>query len=665
MQISEAGFLVQLLLVSFAFYLFVLIISMFGFFFFFYIKKLNGKDWDINFFESFLICFLIGLTIYISICFILDIFQFFNIFSAYYSIVIFDTIFLWYLIYRGKINKGNTLNVVKAKVKEFLKNPRKTMILIIFLIIILSLQIWIQWEIITREYAISSKDTYVWLGQTWYLIERGYLWRDHLSIHYPKGYSFYLAAPELIYPDYRFTYLYMKFGGIPFFCFYTSTIAIILKRNFAKNYMVLIGLSLVLLSNYLFTRFNSFVSSSICALLITISIIILRSKCPFYLTGFILAATFLLNSLLAVFYTLALLMFLFIKWISEDQKLTIFLTNFVGKTLVLSIILVVPYILHAFLVQNLSIVDYISLFSDIVGLSLLTTPETLTLDKPDTILIQLRYILRDLFPGNYIIYDFLDLERRILSYFLIFTLISLFFPTKKFFNGKNRDLINFAKISLIIIIIFYGIDLFFSDYSNVFSINSAWFKSRTVEAFAGPLIILTCFPLEKIIDKSKVITLYIENHYKVYRNLIKRNHFLKLFRIENIVIFMILISIFSTSIANRRIYYSYYFEKDQIDTIFYIKENIPEDSNILVADLGDKFNFYYNLLSTYDYYIWDFEFSENTFNETLAYIIKKDIEYILLDCTLINSTEKGNFTNYSDFDERYENDHDIVFKVKI
>ena len=664
MQISEEGFLVQLLLVSFAFYLFVLLISVFGFFFFYHIKKLNGKDWDINFLESFLICFLIGLTVYISICFILDIFQFFNFFSAYYSIAIFDAIFLWYLIYRGKINKENTFNVVRTKVKEFLKNPRKTMIFVIFLILILSLQIWIQWEIIIREYAIPSKDTYVWLGQTWYLIERGYLWREHLAIHYPKGYSFYLAAPELIFPDYRFAYFYMKFGCIPFFCFYTFTIAIILKRSFKKNYMVLIGLSLVLLSNYLFSRFNSFVSSTICALLITISIIILRSKCPFYLTGFILVATFLFNSLFAIFYTLALLMFLFIKWISEDQKLTIFLTDFVGKTLILSIILVVPYILHAFLVQNLSIVDYISLFSDIVGLSLLTPPETLTLDKPDIILLQLRYILRDLFPGNYIIYDFLDLERRILSYFLIFTLISLFLPTKKFFNSKNRDLINFAKISLLVIIIFYAIDLFFSDYSNVFSVNSGWFKARAVEGFAGPVIIFTCFPLEKIIEKAKVVTQYIENHYKGYRNLIKKSYFLKLLRIENIVIFMILVSIFSNSIANRRIYYSYYFEQDQIDTIFYIKENVPEDSNILVPDLGDKFNFYYNLLSTYDYYIWEFEFSENTFNETLAYIIKKDIEYILLDRTLINSTEKGNFTSYIYFDELYKNDHDIIFEVE-
>ena len=135
MQASKDYFLVQLLLVSFAFYLFVLLISVFGFFFFYYIKKLNGKDWDINFFESFLICFLIGLTIYISLCFILDIFRFFNFFSAYFSIAIFDSLFLWYLIYRRKINKENTLNVIKTKVKEFLKKPKKTIILVLFLII--------------------------------------------------------------------------------------------------------------------------------------------------------------------------------------------------------------------------------------------------------------------------------------------------------------------------------------------------------------------------------------------------------------------------------------------------------------------------------------------------------------------------------------------------
>jgi len=93
MQASKEYYLVQLLLVSFAFYLFVLLISVFGFFFFYYIKKFNNKDWEINFLESFLICFLIGLTIYISLCFILDIFRFFNsTITSKFSVLSFYTI---------------------------------------------------------------------------------------------------------------------------------------------------------------------------------------------------------------------------------------------------------------------------------------------------------------------------------------------------------------------------------------------------------------------------------------------------------------------------------------------------------------------------------------------------------------------------------------------
>ena len=145
----------------------------------------------------------------------------------------------------------------------------------------------------------------------------------------------------------------------------------------------------------------------------------------------------------------------------------------------------------------------------------------------------------------------------------------------------------------------------------------------------------------------------------------KNNYISKFFRLENILIALLLGSSISTIFTNQRIYTSYYFEQEHIEAIFYIKENVPENSKILVSDFDHTTNSFYDLLSTYKVYIWDFEFSENSFNETIDYIIEKDIEYILLDDTTVNSTERSIIKNYFYFEELYENDICIIFEVEI
>ena len=232
MHVSKEFYVINFLIVSFAFFLFVCIISAFGFIFFYYIKKFHKENLELSIMERFFICFAIGLSVYISICFILDLFQFFNFYSAYLSIIIMDLGFLLYLVHRGEITKKNVKTFITSIRQSITKQKRNSLISIIILIFILSVQIWIQWEIITKEYAMTSKDTYVWLGQSWYLLKNGYIWREHMPLHYPKGYTFFLAAPELIYPDWRFAYFYMKFVGIAFFSFYIIVIFTILKRIF-------------------------------------------------------------------------------------------------------------------------------------------------------------------------------------------------------------------------------------------------------------------------------------------------------------------------------------------------------------------------------------------------------------------------------------------------
>jgi len=317
------------------------------------------------------------------------------------------------------------------------------------------------------------------------------------------------------------------------------------------------------------------------------------------------------------------------------------------------------------IVQNISILELIVAYFVEFGY-----PEAILINKEITIdsnnfLIQFRYILRDYLPTNAITSIFLDIERRILSYFLIFAFLSLFLSTGKYFKKQYRDIINFGKISLIMILIFYVAEIVFKGSSNIFAQSLPWFKWRTIEAFAGPLIILTCFAIEKVIDKAKLLTFYLSNKSRRYRFLINNNSPSRILKIENIIVLLVLISSMSVLQSDQRIYASYYFEKDQIDTIFYIKENVPYDSKILVSDFNDGPNCLYNLLSTYQKYKWDFEFDKNTFNETLEYIIEKGIEYILLDYTMINSTEKSYFTSFLYFDEMYENEYNIVFEVEL
>ena len=654
-----------LVLVYATFFLFVCLISIFGFIFFYLLQKRSKKNWGLNYFESFVICFAIGISIYISICFILDIFKSFNFFTAYLSIIIIDAVFIGFLIYHGELDISLNLKFLKSIKEKIKAKPKDTLILIVILAIVISFQIWTQWVIITKKLALTSKDTYVWLGQSWYLLEKGYLWREHMPIHYPKGYTFFLAGPELIYPNWRFAYFFYKFGGIPFFTFYIIVIAIILKRIFQQNYIILIGLLLILLSGFLFSRFNSFTSSTIPTLLILISIIIFISKCPFYLVGFLIPAIFLTNGIFGLFYITIIIFLLLIKLVNSKENLSNILKDDITKTLIIAMILLIPYILHAFYVKNFNFIDIIFNYLDLFGIFKLKIAYNSQIELDNyTVLLAFRHTLDDLFPHNDFLGIFLDIEKRILSFFFIFTISILFLPTKKFFNEKFWQVINFGKLSVLLILIFYSYEIFSIGSSNVISDNIGWFKWRTVEALAGPSVILTCFMIEKIIEKAKILTNYLVFKSNFYRKLIRRNNISKFVRIEYILISILLVSICSIVIAHQRIYYSYYFEDEHIETVFYIKENIPDDSKILVSDFDHTTNSFYNLLSTYKYYIWDFEFSENTFNETLDYIREKGIDYILLDDTRINSTEKRIFKSYPYFEEVYENNINVLLEVE-
>jgi len=90
-------------LVGLVFIAFFFILSIFGFFFLFLIKKYSRKKENFHtflFLDQLFISFGIGISIYISLSYLLDLFSLFNFFTAYLSIVIFDVFFLIFYCYQ-------------------------------------------------------------------------------------------------------------------------------------------------------------------------------------------------------------------------------------------------------------------------------------------------------------------------------------------------------------------------------------------------------------------------------------------------------------------------------------------------------------------------------------------------------------------------------------
>lgn len=658
---SPEWYFFNLILIFLTFYLFVFLISIFGYIFFRFIRKLNKSEWNLHFLEIFIVSFAIGLSIYISLCFIIDIFMFFNFFSAYLPLIVIDGIFLISLIHHKTLTKEKLKDFISRIKARFTNKPRDSIFFITIICLVLIIQITIQWRVITQYFALPSLDTYGSVGHLWHLMNRGYLWRDRYSIHYPKGFHFFLVAPILINPDFSFAYLYYKFLGIPLFSFYLFIIAVILKKNLRKNYLVITGLMLVLNSNHLVSKFCYSGSSLIPTLIILISIIIIRSNCPFYLTGFLLQIMFVFNPAFAACYIMVWFLFTLIKLISKDYKIGFVISNYIIKPLILALVLILTHILHTFIVSNVSLNEFLGAYGWFLGtmnLSRVSSPFYLK-----TLLLSAKFseIPSIMILNNVVLELFADLEERLFSLFIIFAFIGLFFPTKKYFKAKFIDIINLGKLALVVVISLYTAEIIFGGTQYIFIWFFYWVKTRAVEAFTGPIIIFCCFSLKYLIEKTKIFTIYLKNNYYSYRHILAKT---KILRIENIIITILLISVFSTFFVHRDTNYNVEFEDDYIETMFYIKDNIRDNSKILVNFYDEAGDTLTSLLSTYRVYDWEFSEGENDINEIKQYIDKKGIEYVLIDLETVNSIELYNFTSDIRYENIYDNEVNILFEYK-
>jgi len=131
-------------------------------------------------------------------------------------------------------------------------------------------------------------------------------------------------------------------------------------------------------------------------------------------------------------------------------------------------------------------------------------------------------------------------------------------------------------------------------------------------------------------------------------------------KVENLVIgiFIILSLNIIINYLNIEIYYE--FSSDQVDTIFFLNQNIPENSTILVPDLKEK-NYLYDLLTKHE-----LMFLDNTkigvYDIYRGILISMNKEYLVIDIITINPKYLSQFQDYDRFETIFENDQNIVFK---
>jgi len=641
-------YIFQFIIINFLLFLFIGIISIFGFILFYLIKIKSKKNFNLNPFELLVISFVIGLSLYITLCLILDIFKFINFYSAYLSIVIVDIIFISLLIYKNGVNK-ELLGSFIQRMKNLFSN-KKNLAFIIIIIFILTIQIIIQWEITAKKFPLFAKDPYFWLGETWYLLENGFSNRKAIEIFYPRIYIYFTSGILLIYPDYYISYFLFKFGGISLLSFYILILANLLNKSFRNYSITFIGLIFVLMSNFLISRLSYFISSSIPVLLILICLVIINSDCPNYFIGFLIPLIYLFNPLYGFFFYLIIVIYYILKLLNLKLKFVLSLIKEITLIIGISIFFFIPYFLHLFLVSDITLFQFIEYYIIFFGfynyIMVYISPIFLTIFP--------KYLLELNFSSsiNTLIGLILDIERRSISYFFLIILISLIFPIKKFKDSNLWDLMLISKISIFLLLSFYINSLLFLFFGEL----ASWFSLRALEALSSAVIIMACFIIYILIQKAAKFTHILYNRYEKYKNTIDSKKIFKILRIENLLLITLIISSFTTFIMHRNISYGYIFSEFQVKTIFFIKENIPEDSKIMVAELP-----LYDLLKSYDLYFWNFE--NDNITEIENYVSEEKIEYLLLDLTIMNSTLAERINNETDFDIIYENNHNILFEI--
>jgi len=138
---------------------------------------------------------------------------------------------------------------------------------------------------------------------------------------------------------------------------------------------------------------------------------------------------------------------------------------------------------------------------------------------------------------------------------------------------------------------------------------------------------------------------------------------IKCSKIHIIPIIILLVLSFNVFINYLKLDVVYDFNSDEIETIFYIQENIPKNSKILVPDLKER-NYIYELLIEYEYEYWD-NSNKYFYDIIKGYLKSMNLKFIVINISIIEPKQLDHFKNDENFEILFENGYNIIFKLKI
>lgn len=129
---------------------------------------------------------------------------------------------------------------------------------------------------------------------------------------------------------------------------------------------------------------------------------------------------------------------------------------------------------------------------------------------------------------------------------------------------------------------------------------------------------------------------------------------------ENILIALLIILVLNVFTNYLEIDADYYFNGEQIETIFYVQENIPQNSTILVPDL-DKQNYLYDLLIGYKLKMCD-NSKRGLYDSIRGKLTSSKERFAIVDTSVMNPIDLKGFLSDEKFIILFRNDINIVLE---
>lgn len=662
--------LIYLFFIGLIFIIFFFLISILGYFFLFIFKKRfsnnqikeDGIKQNLSFLEQFFISFGIGVAVYISLGYFLDLFKLFNFYTAYLSIVIFDLgFFLFYLYYnKNQVKDKFNKNFFKERFIKYFSN-KNNLICLGFLIFIIILSTITQVIIITDSTSLIYTDPFKGYQAAFYLIDNGHIDYKYLDYNYPSGYTFFNAGVLLIYPDYIFGYYYFKLMSLIFLPLYLIVAFIIVKKLFKRNYLVFLSLFFIIISRYFIARTMLYISSTIASLILIIAIIVIINKLPDYIMGFFVVGLYLIHNLTAFYFVFVLILYYGFKFLLNLKNREILLKQFYSilLALVIIIIIIIPYLLSIYFIYNDTFLDFIKHFFGRFDDSELSINFKYSNNRKSGLL---RLVFPLEFFKPFIESNLLDIfdeffERSIYLFF-IFSILGLFIYNRPKRSNKDIQILVFFKLFIIITIIFFFLPYFIRE---LYFFEE--FRKRIMQSFSLPLIIMAIYAIEWIVNKAKIITEYLSSKFDFYRNLVKNEKFYsKFLKIESIIVIILLTSMSSTYYMHRWPDYQYTYEDELVDVVLYLRDKAEPSSKILHQDFDSEIIF--RMLYDMNVKTWH-QNKSSTYEELLYEIQKRDIDYLIFPKDYFyNGGIEDYISHNPKFIERLENDEYILFKIR-